>query len=320
MQRQVRKLGQLTLLLALVLVSGSAGPVEAHSSGHTHPHQGGGFRNVNTSGGTLNVRAMEWMPAGGVDLEEDDCPEESGSIIQVRDDFSTPVTPGFYLVDPVNNAHVIHQFTLSGAAGIDVDTRLFSPTGRWIRYNCGNAFYLFAEGGPAMTFDGLLRDVIDQLDPPDPPLAVTPDHGSHVVNMPSWFAIDPAYWYEVRTAEARPAGSRFFVEASLAPTHIEWDPGNGHLPPPCDNPGTVWQAGLTEDANDCEYIYPLPSINPPNNTWEMSGTVVFEVVNVRTSPGLNPAEFGPWPPVIRTSTQTIEVVEIQAVSQTNPTP
>ncbi|MEM9655444.1 MAG: hypothetical protein AAGA65_25360 [Actinomycetota bacterium] len=261
---------------------------------------------------------MTWLPVGGVDLAEDTCDEESDIGVHISDDLTYPLTAGYFLVDPVN-AQIVGHFILNGAYGFDPDTRLFSPTGRWLLYNCGIDFYLFAEGGPPVTFDDLILDVISQLDPPDPPLQPTPDHGRHVVQMPSWLAIDSDYWYETRTARADTAPlGRFFVEASLTPTHIEWDLGNGEPPLTCANPGTVWQSGLPESANDCEYTYAQPSINPPDNEWELTATIHFEVTDVQTNPELDPADFGPWPLITRTSTETIQVVEIQAVAQPNP--
>ena len=317
MQRVLCKLGQLTLLAALVVAFAGV-PASAHLEGHPHPHdesdgRGGG----NTSGGTLVVSALTWMPAGGVDLGEDSCNEESGLQVHISDDMAYPLTAGYFLVDPVN-AQIIGHFLLSGAFGIDSDTRLFSPTGRWLLYNCGIDFYLFAEGGPPVTFDDLILEIISELDPLDPPMEPTPDHGRHVVRMASWLAIDPDYWNQERSARAE--AGRFFVEASLTPQLIEWDPGNGEPIVTCDNPGVVWNASLPESANICEYVYEQPSINPPSNEWELTATIVFEVTDVLTNPELDPADFGPWPAVIRTSTETIQVVEIQAVGTARPNP
>jgi hypothetical protein len=187
---------------------------------------------------------------------------------------------------------------------------IWSPTGRWFNYRCGNDIYLLPEGGPAITIGGLVDEVIRQLDPPDPTLAVTPDHGKHAVQMPSWLAVDPAYWNEPRTRTA--TSGRVVVTATLTPTQTSWDMGNGDTED-CDNPGVVWQNGMPESQSPCSYTYTWPSINPPNNTYELAGTVSFDVNHTTNAPGT----YGPWIPVERTATETIQVVEIQAVASPN---
>ncbi len=247
------------------------------------------------------------------------CEAESGTDVIVEDDFVTPVSSDYFLVDPVKESEsgtvtaIVETFTFSSAIGQPSNTRLFSPTGRWFRHNCGSDFFLIPEGGPAVTIPGLLDRAIAQIDPPEPILGVTPNHGKHVVRMPSWLAVDQDYWNQPRTAIA--TSGRVQVQATLTPTGVLWDMGNGETHT-CDNPGVQWLAGMDESQSTCGYTYTYPSINPPDNTYELAGTVSFDVTHQTNAPGT----FGPWVPVERTTIETIEVVEIQAVSTQSPLP
>lgn len=283
-------------------------PVAAHN--HREGTGGG-----NSDGGTVTVTASTThLPVGSEGSDTSDwCSQDSRIEVYTDDDFAEPITTDLYLLHPSQAGEPTTASYIAGSQGLPSGTRLFSPTGQWFRFWCGGSAYLLPAGGPAVNIPGLVEDVMNQLDPPDPPLAITPDHGRHVVNMPSWFAIDPAYWAEDRTARAE--AGRVVVEASLGPTQIQWEPGDGQLPPPCTNPGTVWRRGLDEGANDCPYIYELPSLSPPANTWELSATITFEVENFFTNA---PGTYGPWDPVERTSAATVEVVEIQAVGSSTP--
>ncbi len=270
---------------------------------------------VTTDDGNLTVTARtEYLPIGSEGSDTSDwCWGDSSIEVYTGDDFAEPILSDLYLLHPSQAGEPTTASYVSGAQGVPAGTRLFSPTGRWFLFMCIGSAYLFPEGGPPVDIEGWVQEQIESLDPPDPPLAVTPDHGRHVVNMPSWFAIDPAYWNEERRAYAE--SGRVWVEAFLEPSVIEWDPGDGEPPRLCDNPGTVWSRGVDESANSCDYVYEQPSLNPPSNEWELSSAITFEVVNFSTNA---PGTYGPWPPVVRTSDATVEVVEIQAVGTSTP--
>ncbi|MGH1491520.1 MAG: hypothetical protein ACRBK7_19325 [Acidimicrobiales bacterium] len=302
MSRSLRHTGKIvTAGIALVLLFPSAALADHNGS------WGGGGQNGET--GVVTVEASTtYLPVGSEGSRGEGCTEDTETTVYIDDDFTTTLTAGFYLTDPVSGSDTIFDFIFSSAAGHTSQTRLFSPTGRWFRYNCGGDYYLLPEGGPAITIGGLVDRVVAQLDPPEPTLAVTPDHGRHAVNMPSWLAVDPTYWDEPRIATA--TSGRVQVQATLTPTNVEWDLGNGDIQT-CDNPGVVWQGYMQETQSTCGYTYTWPSISPPSNTYDLSGTVSFDVSHTTNAPGT----YGPWVPVERTTTETIEVVEIQSVNQ-----
>ena len=223
----------------------------------------------------------------------------------VADDFAEAVTTDYHLTD-IADGETLATFRFTAAIGQPQGQRLFSPTGSWYRVSCDGAVALVPEGGPATTIPALVAQAVDSIDPPRPELAVTPRHGKHVVQMPSWLAVDPGYWNTPRTATA--AAGRVVVTATLTPYETTWDLGNGDAIT-CPNPGTVWRAGMSESRSDCGYTYTWPSINPPDNTYQLAGTVRCDVGHTTNAPGV----YGPFTPVERVATQAIQVVEIQAI-------
>jgi hypothetical protein len=263
-----------------------------------------------SSTGVVTVGAeSEYLPVNSEGSTGSGCTDESSTDIAINDDFATPLTAGYYLIDPVQTTKAkVETFTFTAARNAaSSSTRLFSPTGRWFRYNCGGDYYLLPEGGPAVSIDGLIQRAIRRIDPPTPPLAVTPQHGKHAVRIPSWLAIEPAYWRQERTATVR--AGRVEVTATMTPTTVEWDMGNGDIEV-CDNPGVIWRSYMKESTSTCGYTYTAPSINPPDHTYQLASTVSFDVTHQTNAPGT----YGPWVPVERSATQTIRVVEIQSVS------
>ena len=303
----VRTTIQLTLAIVVITLSmtGGIATTATAQTGEARPGEGGVQQDFD---GAVDLSASDEFVPTGEGVSGDGCGESSDLQVQIEDDFVTPVTAGTTFIDPVLDAGVLDAFYFGAASGLTPDTRLFSETGRWFLYNCGGAFYVLPEGGPAASIEGLVQTAIDRLDPPEPPLAITPDHGKHAVRMPSWFAIEPTYWTQERT-ETVTAG-RVQVSATMTPFEIEWDPGNGETLRPCDNPGTVWRRGVPENQNTCSYTYLRSSVNPPDNTWELAGTIRFGITHTTNAPGT----YGPWTPVERTATETIQVVEIQAIN------
>jgi hypothetical protein len=222
----------------------------------------------------------------------------------VVDDFAEPVTTDYHLVDEIEKDF---RFRFPAATGRGSGVRLFSPTGAWYRVYCDGDLVLVPEGGPPVSVEGLILEAIDSIAPPDPDLSVTPHHGRHLVQAPSWLAVDPGTW---QALGASASAGRVVVTATLTPSEMAWDLGNGDLQV-CDNPGVVWQAGLSEAESTCSYTYTWPSIDTPDNTYDLSGTIRYEVSYTTNAPG----NYGPFVPVERTTVQTIEVVEIQAVNR-----
>jgi hypothetical protein len=287
-------IGLLTVASVITLADG-AGAAETER----------GEVNQKRSTGPVQVSAYaEWLPRGSAGGTDSSCSESSVQLL-VADDFVEPVTTAYHVVD-VRDGETVTAFRFTAAVGRPQGERLFSPTGAWYRVSCDGSVSLVPEGGPAITIPALVAQAVDSIDPPEPMLAVTPDHGRHVVQMPSWLAVDPAYWSRPRTASA--AAGRVVVTASLTPYETEWDLGNGDTVT-CPNGGTVWRAGMAESRSECGYTYTWPSIDPPDNTYDLAGTVRFQVGYITNAPGV----YGPFIPVERTTTETIQVVEIQAI-------
>jgi hypothetical protein len=227
----------------------------------------------------------------------------------VDDDFAIAVTTDFRWYDNFDGSDLDH-FDHRAAAGQARGARLFSPTGRWYGASCDGYLAFLPEGGPAVSIPGLVQEAIDSITPTDPLLAVTPEHGKHVVNMQSWLAVDPAYWNESRVATAQ--AGRVVVTATLTPSRTLWDLGNSETEDcvgPVEGPGVVWQAGMDDSQSTCSYTYEHSSINPPRDEWQLAGTVFFEIGITTNAPGT----YGPFTPIERTTSEAIQVLEIQAV-------
>ncbi|MGI9611701.1 MAG: hypothetical protein ACR2QO_02240, partial [Acidimicrobiales bacterium] len=259
---------------------------------------------------TVTVGARtESLPVGSDGTSDSSCPGVSAVQVIVADDFAEAVTTDFRWYDNFDGRD-LSNFDHRAAAGQGRGTRLFSPTGRWYGASCDGYLAFLPEGGPAISIPGLIQEAIDSITPAEPVLAVTPAHGKHVVNMQSWLAVDPVYWNQPRVATAR--AGRVEVTATLTPDRTLWDMGNSEVQD-CvgrvDGPGVVWRAGMDDSLSTCSYTYEHPSINPPRNEFELTGTVFFEIGVATNAPGT----YGPFTPIEVSTTEDIQVLEIQAV-------
>jgi hypothetical protein len=150
-----------------------------------------------------------------------------------------------------------------------------------------------------------MQQALDQLDPPDPVLAVTPD-ALHYTQLQSWLAVEPAYWID-RSASA--SAGRVVVTATATPYEAIWDMGDGKTVV-CDGPGVIWRPGLDDGATDCAHTYRTSSAGAPGDSFEMTSTVHFEVTATTNAPGT----YGPFPDLERVTVESIQVGEIQAVN------
>ncbi len=256
--------------------------------------------------GVVRVEAAaRWLPIGSDGSGGGSECETSSFRVVVQDDFLQPVNGSWTQFGTDGSLPFLAEPT-----DLDVDlparARWFSPTGRWFEVMCDGEIDIVAEGEP-VTIAALMERAIDQIDPPDPDLAVVPTE-LHVTQLPSWLAVEPAYWF-TRVSEPVSAG-RVVVVGYADPYQVIWDPGDGTGElEPCDE-GTVWRAGLDEGANSCPHTYRRSSAGAPGNAFTLTATVSFEVTAVSNAPGAD----GPFPDIERTTSVDVQVGEIQAVN------
>ncbi len=288
--------------VAALMVAGSmalAGPVSAQNP----PPQDYGESGVNS--GVVQIAAGSgWVPVGGGGGGGggSNC-TTSSSTLAVDDDFVQPVNGDWRVFGPDGST----PFTSSGTdlpASLPTYLRQFSPTGRWWAVSCDGVIQVLAEGGPPVNIAGLAQQAINQVDPEEPVLSVTPE-SLHFTQLQSWLAIDPAYWV-LRQQSAN--SGRVVVTAYVDPVLATWDMGDGQTVE-CDGPGTVWQPGLDPAAAACSYTYEQSSAGAPGDAFDITSTVLFDVTITTNAPGNYT-----WSDIERTTVQSVQVGEIQAVN------
>lgn len=282
-----------------------AGPVGAQEPDVPPPAQEYGESGV--SAGVVRVRAgSEWLPAGseGSGGGGSSCTTSSVTVI-VDDDFQQPVNREWRRFGADGSLPFTSE-PVDLQTSLPTQMRNFSPTGRWYAVMCDGDIRVVPEGGPAVTVAGLLQEALNQLDPPEPPLEVVPAD-LHVTQLPSWLALDPAYW---GLREATASAGRVWVTGRAESYEVEWDTGDGETVV-CDNPGTVWQPGMEADDNACAHTYRQSSAGAgAGDSFTLTATVRFAVSAVTNAPG----SYGPFPDIERVTSQDIQVGEIQAVN------
>lgn len=302
-----RRRSRLRPLPILVLVAGAlvgatvASAVAAQSGGP----QAREYGESGVEAGIVEIRAgAEWLPVGSEGSSAgSQCTTSSVTVI-VDDDFRQPVNKQYQHFGPDPSL----PFAAAPddlPASLPSYLRSFSPTGRWYSVMCDGDFWVVPEGGPSVTVAGLLQEAIDQLDPPEPQLAVVPA-GLHYTQIDSWLAIDPAYWFR---REATVSAGRIWVTGRADPYQAQWDMGDGTTVT-CDGPGQVWRRGLVGTDPDCGHVYRRSSAGAPNDSFQLSATVSFEVSALTNAPG----SYGPFPDLERVAIDSIQVGEIQAVN------
>lgn len=293
-----------TASIAAVALAGPAGAQRPDV-----PPPSGEYGESGVQSGVVTVRAgSEWLPRGargGGGGGGSSCTTSSFEVI-VEDDFVQPVNREWRVFSADGGI----PFTASPTdlpSSLPTYMRHFSPTGRWFAVMCDGVIRVVPEGGPAVTVAGLMQEALDQLDPPDPTLAVAPD-GMHYTQLQSWLAVEPAYWID-RSATA--AAGRVVVTATASPYESIWDMGDGTDPVFCDGPGVVWTPGLDDGDTDCAHTYRTSSAGKGTaDSFELTGTVHFEVTAVTNAPG----NYGPFPDLERETVEVVQVGEIQAVN------
>ena len=294
------------VLVAAVVTGAVTGQAGAQAPDVPPPSSEYGESGVRS--GVVTVRAgSEWLPnggGGGGGGGGSSCTTSSVDLA-VADDFVQPVNQQWR----VFGADGAIPFTASPTdlpSNLPTYMRHFSPTGRWFNVMCDGVIRILPEGGPAVTVAGLMQQALDQLDPPDPTLAVTPGE-MHYTQLQSWLAVEPAYWID-RSATA--SAGRVVVTATATPYESIWDMGDGTEPVVCDGPGVVWSPGLDDDDTDCAHTYRRSSAGQPGDAFELTGSVHFEVTAATNAPGT----YGPFDDLERETVEVVQVGEIQAVN------
>ncbi|MEM7323444.1 MAG: hypothetical protein AAF531_10200 [Actinomycetota bacterium] len=290
-------------LIGGLLTAAGVAPVTAQRPDVPPPRE---YGESGTTTGPVTVRARsEWLPVGSEGSgSTSSCTTRSVQIV-VEDDFLQPVNRQW------------RQFGADGSipfaaspddlpSSLPTNMRQFSPTGRWYGVSCDGDITIVAEGGPAVTVAGLMQEALDQVDPPEPELAVTPAE-VHFAQLQSWLAIAPTYWDVDRRATA--AAGRVVVTAVVTPVDSVWNMGDGETVD-CEGPGTVWEPGLDEGSATCPYTYRRSSAGEAGDAFQLEATVRFEVTVETNAPGT----YGPFEDLERSVVEDVQVGEIQAVN------
>ncbi len=289
--------------LAAVLAPAALSPAGAQDVPSAREY---GESGVNS--GVVRIEAgSSWLPAGSEGSSSASSCSTSHVKVRIEDDFDQPVNGHWTDFGSDGTLPFLAEPTDLSTGSLSAEVRRFSPTGRWYEVMCDGDIVYVPEGGPYVTVPGLMAQAIDQLDPPEPELAVVPAE-LHYAQLPSWLAVDPVYWNEDR--QRRVSAGRVWVVGHADPAESIWDPGDGTGElPPC-GAGTVWQPGLDEAANTCAHTYRRSSAGAPGDAFTLTATVTFDVWAESNAPGAD-AFVGD---IQRTTTLDLQVGEIQAVN------
>lgn len=170
-----------------------------------------------------------------------------------------------------------------------------------------------SEGGG--TADGVAADpqtlaqqaaAVLELPAPEPRMSPA---GDQVVQLPVWLWIPADQWEPQRvSATAGPVTST----VTATPTRVTWDMGNGDQVE-CDGPGTPYQRRYAQrpEATDCRYTYRRSSAGQPDEVYEVTATVHWELTWTATGA----AGGGDLGPVPMSTTRPVRVTQIQALVQ-----
>ena len=108
-----------------------------------------------------------------------------------------------------------------------------------------------------------------------PTISTAPPSSSDLlVQTPTWLWIEQSYWHAY--SETATTG-RVSATAIATPVRVTWDLGNGDSIV-CPDAGTPWRAGLAESASTCTYTFRHSSAAEPGHAFDLTATVIFEVV------------------------------------------
>jgi hypothetical protein len=146
------------------------------------------------------------------------------------------------------------------------------------------------------------------LELPAPDVHMNPA-ADQVVQLPVWLWIAADQWEPRRvSATAGPVTST----VTATPTRVTWDMGNGDQVE-CDGPGRPYQQRYAQqpEATDCRYTYRLSSAGQPDEVYQVTTTVHWELTWTATGA----AGGGNLGTVPMSTTQPVRVTQIQALVQ-----
>lgn len=153
----------------------------------------------------------------------------------------------------------------------------------------------------------LAQFALADLTLPSPSIGMSPD-GDQVVQLASWMWVDRTQWgSRDRTANAGPVSAT----VTAAPVRVEWDMGNGKVVT-CNGPGRVYAPRFAgrPDATDCKYTYRHSSAGQPDESYDVTATVVW-----RASWTGSDGDGGALGELTSQATDSVRVAEVQALVQ-----
>jgi hypothetical protein len=149
---------------------------------------------------------------------------------------------------------------------------------------------------------------------PAPTIETNPN-GTTVVNLPTWFWIDPDIWH-VWTATA--SVGTLSATAIATPLLVTYDLGNGSRLT-CDGPGVRYdlaQSVATQDSS-CAYVYPRTSVAGESSVNDQGNPyyVITATVTWRVDWVSNGSNGGTLPSLTTSSSTDLRVQQIQAVDE-----
>lgn len=154
----------------------------------------------------------------------------------------------------------------------------------------------------------LREEAIDRLRLPIPTVAMNPT-GEQVVHVETWLWIDDAIW---RTHSRSVSAGGITTTVTAAPRRVLWDLGNGDTTV-CDGPGAAYDPSRPAEGQttDCSYTYAHTSAGQPDDAYQVSATVEWEVSwSVTGASG-----GGPLPALFTSTPVSVRVAEMQALNQ-----
>jgi hypothetical protein len=199
------------------------------------------------------------------------------------------------------------------------------PDTRWAVAHCPAnsdrdvlAWWAIGQRPPARLIDALRLRARDAV-----PFPVMAQQGAptgerdapFITQLPTWLWVDPATWHPVHAQAAIPG--IVTVTAIGTPTHLTWNPGTGDPPLTCDGPGEPYDQNRPDAAQvtTCAYTYHhSSSLAPGHGPYQLEMGVEWSV-EWQCTPGCG---GGPMAPVTVTTTRSVWVAELQALTKPAP--
>ncbi len=146
----------------------------------------------------------------------------------------------------------------------------------------------------------------------DPSIVLNPP-GKQIVNEPSWLAITSGNWQAV-VASASAGGVTATVSAN--PETVVWNLGDGNSIT-CPGPGVLYDSNEPAAAQStyCAYTWRTSSANQPNEAYNVTATIEYEVTTTVTGAPDPTPDLGVHPGP--SAQEAVQVSEVEALG-TNP--